>query len=542
MESLQRSLVFKVVHAERSHENVANFSWANSFALFRKRVPGNLQGFTPSRFTSRIVHMASGNSHQVIEELDLLDEGLDSPKYVAESASRKGPVVYLETYGCQMNVSDSEIVASILSGEGYGLTSDPSGADVVLLNTCAIRENAEQKVRRRLDFFRSKKRKSGDALTIGVLGCMAERLRHRLLEEERLVDLVVGPDAYRDLPRLLDPMIESGQARVNVQLSREETYADIAPVRYDSNGISAFVSIMRGCDNMCSFCVVPFTRGRERSRPVASILAEIQQLVDDGFKEVTVLGQNVNSYRDVQNGNTVDFAELLFRASLLSDDLRIRYSTSHPKDCSDELLHVHRQRHNVCNFIHLPVQHGNTDVLERMRRTYTRDEYLALIERARSIVPNLALSTDIIAGFCGETEEEHQDTLSLMRSVSYDHAFMFAYSERPDTYAARKYADDVPEETKKRRLNEIIALQQEISLERNRGEIGTIQRVLVEGPSKRSAEQLAGRTDGNKVVVFDAGSVSKGDYTDVLIEDCSSATLKGSVVTEAAIGLAQTVV
>ncbi|HLE57667.1 MAG TPA: tRNA (N6-isopentenyl adenosine(37)-C2)-methylthiotransferase MiaB [Rhodothermia bacterium] len=474
--------------------------------------------------------MAPTRPNQIIPDLDLLDDELDRPKYVAPVLAPDGMRVYLETYGCQMNVSDSEIVASILSKEGYGLTADPEGADVVLLNTCAIRENAEQKVRRRLDYFRSRKRKTGDAMTIGVLGCMAERLRHRLLEEERLVDLVVGPDAYRDLPRLLDRSIDSGQARVNVQLSREETYADIAPVRYDSNGVSAFVSIMRGCDNMCSFCVVPFTRGRERSRPAESILAEISQLVGEGFKEVTVLGQNVNSYLDTADGVSVDFAELLFRISLVSPDLRIRYSTSHPKDCSDELLHVHRERDNVCNFIHLPVQHGNTEVLSRMRRTYTRDEYLSLIERARTIVPGIALSTDIIAGFCGETEAEHEDTLSLMREVRYDHAFTFAYSERPDTYAARKLADDVPEEVKKRRLSAIIALQQEMSLASNEAEIGSVHRVLVEGSSRRSSEQLAGRTDGNKMVVFDAGSARKGEYVDVLVTGCTSATLMGSPV------------
>ncbi len=485
--------------------------------------------------------MAVTHPNQIVTGLGLLDDELDRPKYVAPVEASDAPRVYLETYGCQMNVSDSEIVASILTEQGYGLTQNPGEADVVLLNTCAIRENAEQKVRRRLDFFRSRKRKSGETMTIGVLGCMAERLRHRLLEEEQLVDLVVGPDAYRDLPRLLDHAQDFGQARVNVQLSREETYADIAPVRYDTNGVSAFVSIMRGCDNMCSFCVVPFTRGRERSRPADSILSEVSRLVDQGFKEVTVLGQNVNSYLDGNNGTSVDFAELLYRISMVSADLRIRYSTSHPKDCSETLLHIHRERDNVCNFIHLPVQHGNSDVLSRMRRTYTREEYLALIERARSIVPGIALSTDIIAGFCGETEMEHEDTLSLMREVRYDHAFTFAYSERPDTYAARKLVDDVPEEAKKRRLSEIIALQQEISLERNRSEIGTVQRVLVEGPSKRSAAQLAGRTDGNKMVVFDAGRAAKGQYVDVLISDCTSATLIGSMTGETHPGLSQTV-
>jgi tRNA-2-methylthio-N6-dimethylallyladenosine synthase len=471
----------------------------------------------------------SGN--QIIPDIDLMvDDDLDEAKVVAPSGQTTGRQVYIETYGCQMNVSDSEIVASILTDQGYGLTADPGSADVVLLNTCAIRENAEIKVRNRLDLFRSKKKKNTDKnLTIGVLGCMAERLRHKLLEEERLVDLVVGPDAYRDLPDLLHQSGISGQSAVNVQLSREETYADISPVRYDSNGVSAFVSIMRGCDNMCSFCVVPFTRGRERSRPATSILEEVNRLVEAGYREVTVLGQNVNSYRFEQNGSVVGFAELLDRISLVSADLRVRYSTSHPKDCSDELLHVHAERPNICNYIHLPVQHGNTDVLSRMRRTYSREEYLGLVDRARAIVPGLALSTDLIAGFCGETEDEHLDTLSLMEEVRYDHAFMFMYSERPDTYAARKYEDDVPLEIKRRRLNEIIALQQEISLERNRSDIGRLERVLVEGPSKRSQDQFCGRTDSNKMVVFDRQSEQKGDYVDVRITDCTSATLFGTV-------------
>ncbi len=441
-----------------------------------------------------------------------------------------GRSVYLETYGCQMNVSDSEIVAAVLREHGYGLTSEPDRADVILLNTCAIRENAEAKVRHRLDEFRARKRKDKPDLTLGVLGCMAERLRHKLLEQEKLVDIVVGPDAYRDLPRLLDLAADSGQAAVNVQLSREETYADIAPVRYDSNGVSAFVSIMRGCDNMCSFCVVPFTRGRERSRPADSILDECEQLFAEGYREVTVLGQNVNSYRDQRNGSTVSFAELLYRISLISPDLRVRYSTSHPKDCSDELLNVHRERDNVCNYIHLPVQHGNTDVLRRMRRTYTRDAYLDLIERARTTLPGVSLSTDIIAGFCSETEVEHKDTLSLMNEVRYDHAFMFMYSERPDTYAQKKLVDDVPTDVKKRRLQEIIDLQTSISRENNCADVGRTYTVLVEGPSRRSEEQLCGRTEGNKMVVFDREDVSKGEYVEVSITGCTSATLFGTLV------------
>ncbi|SHK66738.1 tRNA (N6-isopentenyl adenosine(37)-C2)-methylthiotransferase MiaB [Rhodothermus profundi] len=461
----------------------------------------------------------------LIQDLEILDD-LDAPKLTAEETegARK---VYIETYGCQMNVSDSEIVAAILRAHGYGLTRDPEQADVVLLNTCAIREHAEQKVRHRLDVFRAHKRKRRPGLRIGVLGCMAERLRHKLLEEEQLVDLVVGPDAYRDLPRLLEEAETTGQAAVNVQLSREETYADIAPVRYDSNGVTAYVSIMRGCDNMCAFCVVPFTRGRERSRPVQSILDECARLVEEGYREVTVLGQNVNSYRYTENGTVITFPELLYRISLISPELRVRYSTSHPKDCSDELLHVHRERHNVCNYIHLPVQHGNTNVLRRMRRTYTREQYLALVARARRIVPGISLSTDIIAGFCGETEAEHQDTLSLLEEVRFDHAYMFLYSERPGTYAARKYKDDVPLAVKKRRLQEIIALQTRISLENNQKEIGRVHTVLVEGPSKRSPEQLCGRTDTNKMVVFDRQDFRPGEYVRVRITDCTSATLLG---------------
>jgi tRNA-2-methylthio-N6-dimethylallyladenosine synthase len=476
---------------------------------------------------------------QPITDLDILQpvssapdarEDVDRPRTLAtEWAPQDGRRrVYIETYGCQMNVADSELVASILGAEGYGLTQVEDEADVVLINTCAIREKAEDRVRGRLARFRARKMRDQPGLTIGVLGCMAERLRKQLLEEEALVDVVAGPDAYRDLPNLL-ARAETGQAAVNVQLSREETYADIAPVRYDSNGVSAFVSIMRGCDNMCSFCVVPFTRGRERSRPVTSILAECAQLVDLGFKEVTVLGQNVNSYRFEQDGCSVSFAELLYRISLLTPELRIRYSTSHPKDCSEELLHVHAERPNVCDFIHLPVQHGNTEVLRRMRRTYSREQYLEFIDRARSIVPDLALSTDIIAGFCGETEEEHRDTLSLLESVRYDHAFMFAYSERPHTYAARKFEDDVPEEAKKRRLAEIIELQTAIAAERNAARIGNREVVLVEGSSRRSEEQLAGRTDTNHMVVFDRPEgVARGEYVEVEITGCTSATLFGS--------------
>jgi len=481
----------------------------------------------------------------VIEDLDVLDEerarkrgidrdvddeALDRVKHgYDETAGQKQ--VYIETYGCQMNVNDSGIVASVLEDSGYGLTRDEDEADVVLLNTCAIRENAEQKIRTRLGMLRAEKEKRDGELMLGVLGCMAERLREKLLEQEDLVDVVVGPDAYRDLPQLLCAADATGQAAVNVELSKQETYQDIQPVRYDSNGVSAYVSIMRGCDNMCTFCVVPFTRGREESRPVPTILSEVAQLVDEGYKEVTLLGQNVNSYRYTdENGTDVSFAELVDRVSRVSPELRVRYSTSHPKDCTDELLKVHRDRPNVCNYIHLPVQHGNSKVLDRMRRTYTRDEYLELIERGRELCPDISFSTDIIAGFCGETEEEHADTLSLMREVRYDHAYMFKYSERPQTYAARKYEDDVPEEVKQRRLEEIIELQNRHSKESNEHEIGRIHTVLVEGTSKKSDEQLFGRTDTNKGVVFDREDYEQGDYVKVRIEDCTSSTLLGTAI------------
>lgn len=468
---------------------------------------------------------------QPILDIPILDD-LDAPKQV--SVTSKGTrQVYLETYGCQMNVSDSEIIAAVLRESGYGLTRDINEADIILINTCAIRENAEQKVRRRLAELRAHKARVNPNLTIGVMGCMAERLRHKLLEEEEVVDLVVGPDAYRDLPNLLSIAADTGQAAVNVQLSREETYDDIAPVRYASNGVTAYVSIMRGCDNMCSFCVVPFTRGRERSRGVASIISECEQLVQDGFKEVTVLGQNVNSYRDGHNGTSVDFAELMYRISQVSPDLRVRYSTSHPKDCSDELLQVHAEQDNVCNYIHLPVQHGNTEMLRRMKRTYSREQYLDLIDRARKIVPGVSLSTDLIAGFCDETEEEHQDTLSLMKLVRYDHAYMFMYSERPDTYAARKFTDNVGEDVKKRRLQDIIRLQSDISLKLNQAEIGNEHIVLVEGTSKRREDQLSGRTDTNKMTVFDRRDYAKGDYLRVRITDCTSATLIAEPISRA---------
>ena len=437
----------------------------------------------------------------------------------------KDRTFYIETYGCQMNFADSEIVNSIMVENGMKPVGQPEGADVVFVNTCSIRDNAERKVWDRLKYFRSIKKSVKDDMVIGVLGCMAERVRERFLEQEKLVDLVVGPDAYRSLPELLAE-VEDGRKAVNVLLSLEETYADITPVRTTGNGISAFISVMRGCDNMCAFCVVPFTRGRERSRPIESILEEIQMLSDKGYKEITLLGQNVNSYND--EGRR--FAELMDRASRVNPEIRIRFSTSHPKDFPDELLHVINERPNICNYIHIPAQSGNTQVLERMRRPYTREDYLKLIQKMRTIIPGVSLSTDIIAGFCGETEEEHRDTLSLLNEVRYDLAYMFAYSERERTLANRKYRDDVPEEIKKRRLNEIIRLQMNIQEENNRNEIGKRHLILAEGTSKRSDEQLCGRTDTNKMVVFDREDYRPGEYVEVEITDTTSATLIGNPI------------
>lgn len=436
---------------------------------------------------------------------------------------------YIETYGCQMNFSDTEIVNSILMEEGMQPVQEAEEADIIFVNTCSIRENAETKVWNRLKEFRSLK-KEKDNLTVGVLGCMAERIRDKIIEKEGLVDLVVGPDAYRDIPKLLAD-VDDGRKAVNVLLSLEETYADIKPVRTNDNGVSAFVTIMRGCDNMCAFCVVPFTRGRERSRPMGSILDELKQLSEQGYKEVTLLGQNVNSYLDGDN----DFTRLMYEASQVDPEMRIRFSSPHPKDFPEELLHVIAEQPNLCNYIHIPAQSGNDDVLERMRRPYTREQYLKLVDTMREIIPGVTLSTDIITGFCDETEEEHKDTLSLMAEVKYDLAYMFAYSERGRTLAQRKYEDNIPEDVKKRRLTEIIEQQMNIQEELNRQEIGKRHLVLVEGPSKRSDEQLCGRTDTNKMVVFDREEYQKGDYVEVAIHDCTSATLMGKAIKKSSI-------
>lgn len=437
---------------------------------------------------------------------------------------------YIESYGCQMNFSDSEIVASILSDQGFVCTRNMEEASLILVNTCSIREKAEQTIRQRLQEFNRLKEERPDTL-IGVLGCMAERLKSKLLEEEQLVDIVVGPDAYRSLPALI-AQAEDGQRAVNVLLSREETYADISPVRLDENGVSAFISIMRGCDNMCSFCVVPFTRGRERSRDPHTIVQEATGLFERGYREVTLLGQNVDSYKWTNEAGevVVNFAGLLERVAQVNPLLRVRFSTSHPKDITDEVLHTMAAYDNICNYIHLPVQSGSSAVLERMNRTYDRKWYLERVSAIRRILPDCGLSSDMIAGFCGETEDDHRDTLSLMDIVQYDMSYMFFYSERPGTLAARKYKDDVQLEVKKRRLQEIINLQNQHSLERNRADIGKVHRVLVEKPSRRSPDELCGRNDQNKMVIFPKGDLLTGQYVNVLVKSCTGATLKGVVV------------
>lgn len=439
--------------------------------------------------------------------------------------------LYIESYGCAMNFADSEIVASILSETGFETTGDYHQADVIFINTCSIRENAETRVRNRLSQFGVEKRRN-PKLIVGVLGCMAERLKSKFLEEERLVDVVVGPDAYRDLPNLIE-QVESGHKAVNVLLSREETYADISPVRLNSNGITAFISITRGCNNMCSFCVVPFTRGRERSRDAHSIIEEAKSLFDAGYREVTLLGQNVDSYTWTSEDGTesVNFAQLLEQTALVSPELRVRFSTSHPKDITDEVLHTIARYDNICNYIHLPVQSGNTRVLELMNRTYTREWYINRIDAIRRIIPGCAISTDIIAGFCTETEAEHEETLTMMDYVQYDFAYNFTYSERPGTLAARKLEDDIPEDVKKRRLAEILAKQQAHSLMRLQEWVGKTVRVLIEGTSKKSDQDYCGRGDSGAMAIFPATEgVKPGQYANVYIERCTSATLIGRIV------------
>jgi tRNA-2-methylthio-N6-dimethylallyladenosine synthase len=497
------------------------------------------------------------------------DESRQGEALLLEPVNGKnnGRKLYIESYGCAMNFSDSEIVASILLEKGFETTSDFNVADVIFINTCSIRENAEQRVRNRLREFTIAKVKN-PGLVVGVLGCMAERLKSKFLEEEKLVDVVVGPDAYRDLPNLID-QVDDGQKAVNVLLSREETYADISPVRLNSNGINAFVSIMRGCDNMCSFCVVPFTRGRERSRDPHSIVKECSDLFNQGYREVTLLGQNVDSYKwksevlspksevlsqkseagmpnaefesqmqskahsfgaDLGEGTT-NFANLLEMVALINPELRVRFSTSHPKDITDEVLYTIKKHNNICNYIHLPVQSGNSRVLELMNRTYDREWYMDRIDAIRRIIPECAISTDMITGFCSETDEEHQDTLSMMDYVQYDFAYMFMYSERPGTLAAKRYADDIPDAIKRSRLKEIVAKQQEHSYLRLQKLVGTTQRVLIEGFSKKSDKDYSGRSDQNAMVVFPVGeNYKQGQYVNVLIERSTTATLIGKVV------------
>jgi tRNA-2-methylthio-N6-dimethylallyladenosine synthase len=506
---------------------------------------------------------------RVVQQLDILTEtdkeACELPRISKEENRGNSRKMYIESYGCQMNFADSEIVTAILQEQGFDTTADFTKADVILLNTCAIRDNAEQKVRNRLKHLTGVKKNRPGTL-IGVLGCMAERLKSKLLEEERIVDMVVGPDAYRDLPRLVEEA-DGGQKSVNVFLSREETYADISPVRLNSNGVTAFISIMRGCDNMCSFCVVPYTRGRERSRDPYSIVAEARELFNQGYRDVTLLGQNVDSYKWLADGGlrktelndsfaaptgiseeskasanpesgvptthsqTVSFAQLLEMVAQIHPNLRVRFTTSHPKDFTDEVLHTMARYENICKYIHLPAQSGNSRILKLMNRTYDREWYLDRVAAIRRILGNeCGISTDMITGFCTETEEEHQDSLSLMETVQYDYAYMFAYSERPNTPAAKKLQDDIPYDVKIRRLNEIIAMQYKHSFERNKQDIGQTYKVLVEGFSKRSEEHLQGRTSANKVVVFPKKQYKKGDYVHVHITDCTKGTLLGEAI------------
>lgn len=472
----------------------------------------------------------------------IIEENKQGTSLVLEQKEGNTKKLFIESYGCQMNFSDSEIVASILHEQGYNTTQNLEEADLVLVNTCSIRDKAEQTVRKRLEKYNAVK-KINPSMKVGVLGCMAERLKSQFLEEEKIVDMVVGPDAYKDIPNLLKE-VEEGRDAINVILSKEETYGDISPVRLNSNGVNAFVSITRGCDNMCTFCVVPFTRGRERSREPQSILEEIKDLYDRGFKEVTLLGQNVDSYlwyggglkkdfdkaTEMQKATAVDFAQLLEMCAVQFPKMRFRFSTSNPQDMHVEVIEIMAKYHNICNYIHLPVQSGSTRILKEMNRQHTREEYMELVDKIYKIIPDISLSQDMISGFPTETEEDHQDTLSLMEYVKYDFGFMFAYSERPGTLAARKMEDDVPEEVKKRRLNEIIDLQQKLGLERTKRFVGQEVEVLIEKESKRSNEHWSGRNSQNTVVVFPKENYKVGDFVMVKINDCTAATLIGEAV------------
>ena len=436
--------------------------------------------------------------------------------------------IYIETYGCQMNVGDSEVIFSILGKEGYQRTESMDEADVILANTCSVRDNAEQRIWGRIEVFHKQKEKR-DGVVVGIVGCMAERLKDKLLDTHK-VDLVAGPDSYRTLPALLRD-ISPDKPQINVMLSHEETYADIVPVRIDRNGVSAFISIMRGCNNVCSYCVVPYTRGAERSRDPKTIVEEARDVFNKGYKEVTLLGQNVDSYNwKPAEGEGCDFPKLLEMVAGISPELRVRFATNHPKDISDELIETMARHENICKHIHLPVQSGSDRLLEKMRRRYTSGWYLERVKKIREVLPGCGITTDVIAGFCSETEEDHQQTLELFRKVGFDYAYMFYYSERPGTLAARHYPDDVPLDVKTRRLNEIIALQNELSLKSNQNDVGKTFRVLVEGPSKKNPEELCGRSGSNKMCVFPGRGHKAGDYVDVKVLSCTSATLIGEIV------------
>ena len=479
---------------------------------------------------------------EVIEK-KVIDEKIQGDVLEIHNKNSGSKKLYIESYGCQMNFSDSEIVASIICKENYSTTKDISEADLVFVNTCSIRDKAEQTVRKRLQVYNSIKKSVNPKMVVGVLGCMAERLKEKFLEEEKLVDLVVGPDAYRDLPNLIRE-VEDGRKAVNVFLSKEETYADIKPVRMSGNGVTAFVSITRGCDNMCTFCVVPYTRGRERSRNPKSIINECQQLFSDGYREVTLLGQNVDSYlwygggpkKDFkkasieQKDKAISFANLLDIVAKVNSKLRIRFSTSNPQDMSDDVIDIMAKHQNICNYIHLPVQSGSSRILKLMNRGYNREEYISLIDRIKTKIPDCAISMDMIAGFCTESDIDHQETISLMRYVKYDYGYMFKYSERPNTAAEKKYNDDVEEDTKQKRLVEIINIQQAQSLANNKNRLNKTYEVLIEGYSKRSKNHYYGRTTHNCVVVFEKEKQKIGDYVNVKIYDCTAGTLKGKII------------
>ena len=476
-----------------------------------------------------------------IEKNPNLQNGtLTEASQIKQSSSPK--LAYIESYGCQMNFADSEVVASILTDEGYQITQSLDDASLVLVNTCSIREKAEQTIRKRLEYFNSIK-KDKTEMTVGVLGCMAERLKHQFLEEEKIVDLVVGPDAYKDIPNLLEEVAQDREA-VNVLLSKEETYGDIAPIRLNSNGVSAFVSITRGCDNMCTFCVVPFTRGRERSRDPKSILEEVNDLAQKGYKEITLLGQNVDSYlwyggglkkdfekaSNIAQATAIGFSKLLDLVATSFPTLRIRFFTSNPQDLEIEVLHVIAKHPNICRYLHLPVQSGSSSVLKRMNRQHTREEYMELTDQIKKIIPGTAISQDMIVGFCGETDEEHRDTLSMMEYVGYDYGFMYAYSERPGTLAAKRMEDDVPQSIKKQRLNEIINLQRKLSSNNTKTYLKKTIEVLIEGTSKKSQEHWMGRNSQNYVTIFPKNGEKIGDYVLVKVEECTSATLIGTKI------------